>query len=400
VVDKNSKVFRSEIIYADLEDQQKGAESSADGTTLSAQQFYQHDPLLVLLKDTLRLNDLWIIIGVMALPGGVFLFGWLLCLWTSNVQWWTPGNTLSVLLQIFILFPLLFMIYLLVPVAIAGLFNTLRTNGAIGEHRRHQPGSETYENFVQQLVTWMDKSWWAAATLVIIVFYVCYRLLLKEPQISTVPHWFSVSIVIIFLPLMYAVSMSVVRLLLALVFTNWLFYLFTIQIKPLHPDGSGGLGALGRILWVSVVIMLWDALLLGAAMLGSNLHWFSSPEIILMGAIYVALTPSLLIGWLVFPHRVMVRARDEALQPLADEFQQALMQSISSVEHDVRTVVAGTRRLAALKQRYDLVRDTFPTWPLEIKALSRLTVTVILPIVLSLIASLITPVSQALGHPK
>jgi len=96
----------------------------------------------------------------------------------------------------------------------------------------------------------------------------------------------------------------------------------------------------------------------------------------------------------------MVRARDEALQPLADEFQQALMQSISSVEHDVRTVVAGTRRLAALKQRYDLVRDTFPTWPLEIKALSRLTVTVILPIVLSLIASLITPVSQALGHPK
>jgi hypothetical protein len=199
---------------------------------------------------------------------------------------------------------------------------------------------------------------------------------------------------------MYAVSVSVVRLLLALVFTNWLFYLFTIQIKPLHPDGSGGLGALGRILWVSVVIMLWDALLLGAALLGSNLHWFSSPEIILMGAIYVALTPSLLIGWLVFPHRVMVRARDEALQPLADEFQQALMQSVSSGEHDMRTLVTGTRRLAVLKQRYDLVRDTFPTWPLEIRALSRLAVTVILPIVVSLLASLIPLVGQALGLPK
>lgn len=388
---------------ANLANQQQGAKSSASSTILSAQQFYQHDPLLILLKDTLRLNDLWIIIGVMALPGGVFLFGWLLCLWTSNVQWWTPGNTLSVLLQIFILFPLLFMIYLLVPVAIAGLFNTLRTNGAIGEHRRHQPGSETYENFVQQLVTWVDKSWWAAATLGIIVFYVCYRLLLKEPHILRVPHWFSVSVVIIFLPLMYAVSMSVVRLLLALVFTNWLFYLFTIQIKPLHPDGSGGLGALGSILWISVVIMLWDALLLGASLLGSNLHWFSSPEIILMGAIYVALTPSLFIGWLVFPHRVMVRARDEALQPLADEFQQALMQSLSSVAHDTGTVVATTRRLAALKQHYDLVRDTFPTWPLEINTVSRLVVTAILPaflpLILPLMASLISLVSKALRLP-
>ena len=48
--------------------------------------------------------------------------------------------------------------------------------------------------------------------------------------------------------------LSIARLVLALVFTNWLFYTFTIQIKPLHPDSSGGLGALGRLLWISVLI--------------------------------------------------------------------------------------------------------------------------------------------------
>lgn len=62
---------------AGLVGQQEGAESSASDTTLSAQQFYQHDPLLVLLKDRLHLNDLWIIAGVMVLPGGVFLSWWL-----------------------------------------------------------------------------------------------------------------------------------------------------------------------------------------------------------------------------------------------------------------------------------------------------------------------------------
>jgi hypothetical protein len=140
-------------------DQQQGAESLARGATLSAQEFYQHDPLFVLLKDTLRLKDVWIIAGVIVLPGGVFLSGWLL--WISKVHFWTLGDTLGVVMA-FVLFPLLFLIYLLVPVSIASLFNTLRTNGVIGEHRRHQPGSETYENFVQQLIAWMDTNWWTA----------------------------------------------------------------------------------------------------------------------------------------------------------------------------------------------------------------------------------------------
>ncbi len=387
---------------AGLVDQQKGADNSANDTTLSAQQFYQHDPLLLLLKEKFRLNDLWIIAGVIVYPGGFFLLSWLG--WASKGRLWTPGDTLSSLLLTFVVFPFLFLIYLLVPVSIARLFNTLRTNGMIGEPRRGQPGSETYENFAQQLITWMDKSWWTAATLVILIFYVCYRLLLIEPWISSpIPYWFRVFALFMYLPLMYAACLSVVRLLLTLVLTNWLFYLFTIRIKPLHPDGSGGLGALGRILWVSVAIMLWDTLLLGAAVLSNNLHWFSQLEMILLVAIYIALTPALLIGWLVFPHRVMVSSRDEALQPLAGEFQQALMQSLSSAEHDTRTVVAGTRRLAVLKQRYDLVRSTFPTWPLEINALRSLLVTVILPVIapliLSLIASLISFISHALGLP-
>ncbi len=381
-----------------LVDQQKDDESPTSSSTLSAQQFYQRDPLLVLLKDKLRLNDLWIIAGIVVFPGSFFLFSWFG--WTSKGRFWTTGDTLSALLLTFFLFPLLFMIYLLVPASIAGLFNSLRTNGVIGKHRGHQPGVKTYENFVHQMVSRMDNSWWTVVILVIVAFYALYRLLLLEPLSSSpVPYWMRVSAIVLYLPLMYATGMSVVRLLLALFFTNWLFYLFTIQVKPLHPDGSGGLGALGRILWVSVGIMLWEALLLSAAWLSRNLNWFSSPEMILLSTIYVTLTPALLIGWLVFPHRVMVRARDEVLQPLADEYQHALMQSLSSVEHDTRTIVAETRRLAPLKQRYDLVRSTFPTWPLEIDALGRLVVTVILPLLIPLIASLISLVIHAPGFP-
>lgn len=387
---------------AGLVDQQRETVNSASSAVLSAQQIYQRDPLFVLLKDKLRLNNLWIMAGVIVLPGGVFLFWWLL--WASKVRLWTPSNTLTILLQTFIIFPLLFLIYLLIPASIVGLFNTLKANGVIGEHRGHQPGAETYEKFVQKLVTWMNTRWWTVAAVVIIVFYTLFRLLLLEPQSpSPVPYWLRVSAIVIYLPLMYATFMSVVRLLLALVFTNWLFYLFTIQVKPLHPDGSGGLGSLGRILWISVVIMLWDALLFSAGLISSNLRWFSLPEMFLLSAIYLALTPSLLIGWLVFPHQVMLKARDEALQPLADEFRQALVQSMSLAEHNTRKIVAVTNHLVALKQRYDLVRDTFPTWPLEINKVSRLVLTAILPtllpLILPLMASLISFVSHTIGLP-
>jgi len=175
-----------------------------------------------------------------------------------------------------------------------------------------------------------------------------------------------------------------------LVFTNWLFLLFTIHVKPLHPDGSGGLGALGRLLWMSVAIMLWVALLLFAALLTSNLYLFSPLEMFLLSAVYVVLTPSLFIGWVLFPHRVMVKAREEVLQPLTAEFQQALIQSMPSTEQDTRTLIARTRRLAALKQHYDLVRETYPVWPVEISELNRLVATVGLPVLLSLILPLIT----------
>jgi hypothetical protein len=379
-------------------EQQTEAKSQTNHTTISAQQFYQQDPLLVLLKDRLHLNDLWIIAGSMVLPGGLFLTWWLG--WASQAHIWTIGNAVSVLLQTFILFPLLFALYLRTPSTTAGFFNTLRANGVIGEHRKDQAATETYETFVHLLVSWMDRNWWTIATLAIVTLYALYRLLLLEPHsISQVPYWFRAGAIVVYLPLMYATSLSVIRLLLALVFTNLLFSRFTILVKPLHPDGSGGLGILGGLLWLSIGIMLWDTLLLSASWLSRNLHWLSPLEMSLLGAIYIALTPALLVGWLILPHQVMMRTRDEVLQPIADEFQQALVQCMPSAKHDTRTITAGTRRLAALKERYDLVCNTFPVWPLGISTVNRLVITVILPLILASITSLIPLIGQALHLP-
>jgi hypothetical protein len=384
------------MMDVDLSAQPEDPESGFVGTTLSAQQFYQHDPLLRLLKDKWRLNDLVIVVAGMVLAGGLYSVWWL---WMGYIlakaHFWGLGDTLSAFLQTFVVFPLLFLIYLLVPNSIASLFNTLRATGVIGEYRRDRRGSKSYEDFLQQVITWTDRSWWVAGALTVVVLYLLYRILVVELWSSSlVPFWLRLTTLIIVSFLMYATFMSVVRVICTVVFTNWLFYIFTIQVKPLQPDGSGGLAALGRILWVSVIMLLWDALLLGAALLESNFNLFSSLEKFLLGAIYVALIPSLFIGWLVLPHRVMVKAREVVLQPLADEFQHTLLEMTPSPKDDANAIKTNTDRLLELKRRYDLVRDTFPTWPLEVQALGRAAAVVILPTLLAILPQVVSFVSQ------
>jgi hypothetical protein len=392
----------------DLSGQLGSTERASISPTLSAQQFYQHDPLIVLLKNKLHLHNHWIIAGSILLSSTLCLMWWLRMrdVLINKAPFWGLNDTLGALLQTFVVFPLLFAIYLLLPSTIAGLFNTLSANGIIGESRKDRPGTETYEHFLQKLVSWTDKEWWAAGALMIVVVYFLCRVLLVELHIKPqplAPFWLRVASLIIFSPLMYATFVSVMRLLFTLIFTNWLFYEFTILVKPLHLDGSGGLGALGRILWVSVIIMLWDALLLSAALLSGNISLFSPLELILIGAIYVALAPSLLIGWLLLPHRVMLKARDAALRPLADQFQQALVEIMPSPNDNAEVIKAGTDRLSELKHRYDLMRDLFPTWPLEIQEFGRLVATLslpaLLPLLLPLLLQVISFITQTFAHP-
>ena len=143
------------------------------------------------------------------------------------------------------------------------------------------------------MVSWINSGWWTVAILGIVVGYLCYRLVLLEPpRSSPLPYWIRLVVLLSYGPMMYATGMSVVRLLLALIFTNRLFTRFKLQITPLHPDGSGGLAILGHLLWLSIGILLWVALLLVIAVISRNLSPLSLSEMVLLGAIYLTLTPA------------------------------------------------------------------------------------------------------------
>lgn len=57
---------------AETSNQKEAEQSEGDSTLLSAQSLYQHDPLLVLLKDKLHLATVWIVVGGFVVVGFCF----------------------------------------------------------------------------------------------------------------------------------------------------------------------------------------------------------------------------------------------------------------------------------------------------------------------------------------
>jgi hypothetical protein len=116
----------------------------------------------------------------------------------------------------------------------------------------------------------------------------------------------------------------------------------------------------------------------------------SPAEIIIVTASYLVSILALVFGWLALPHHIMLKARKELLQPITDEYQQVVKETMPSITGDTASIVAGTERLLALQDRYKLLRDNFPVWPLEIMQMRRLGVALILPALLSLLPSFLS----------
>lgn len=358
-----------------------------DRPILSSRSLYQHDPLLVLLKDKLQLGTPWIVVGGFFLGG---LFSFFLAPFTYGLHPFVSlGDTFDLLLFTLANTSSL-LINLLLPAAIASIFNTLQANGAIGPPRQERLGAMSYARFLKHTTAWIDSRWWSIAIVIFTILYYLYTLFINNPQSLTLPPSFLLAwYILVFLPEIYLFFFGSLRMILLLIFVNRLFYLFNIRVRPLHADGSGGLAALSLMWWMSAAVLFVGAILI-FAVLGHLSARLSPLEITGVTIGYLIVVIILAIGWLALPHHVMIQARNEHLKPITEEYEQVLMETRPTGDEQTVQIVAGTERLSALKQRYELVRDSFPTWPLQFVEMRRLTVALLLPAIVSLLPALIS----------
>jgi hypothetical protein len=338
--------------------QQESIRDSGINTRLTAQQFYEGDPWLVLVKDKLHLDNIWntAIFFVITIT---FNFSYT----TIILKDYHPTTSLRDALHLLLLsvvFTSSYLIYLLLPKFTAETFDTLRANGVIGNPRQNSSKPISYESFVEKLCAWTNSRWWfAIIAMITVLSWLQWEFILY----THIPLFWTVLGSLVDFVEVYMICFILIRVVLLLVFINQLFLWFTIQVKPLHADGSGGLGSLGYILWISVGMMFAISL----AILAVTQRIAASPvEIIIVTASYLVSILALVIGWLAIPHHMMLQARKEFLRPITDAYERAVEETWPSLKGDPATIEAGTRRLSALQDRYKLLRDTFPVGRLRL----------------------------------
>ena len=355
------------------------------------QRLYQGDPLLVWLRDRRRISyPVWVV--------GLALLGFAL-LAVPMPLFGAPMDSRDLAiaaLQGFVIMPLGFSLYLLMPDFIAGLFDSLGNGGMIGGPRR--VGDREYPSFTDLLVASTNSRWWVAGALLLVALYWYYRLRLHFEINATMnvpdqyPLGVRLALLLFYSPLLYGAVLSLARLLVGLLYSQRLFRQFKLQVNPLNPDGAGGLSQVGRMLVLSVLV----AALLGAAAaliiilniaLGQNP--FTRADTIALGVIYLVFTPLLFAIWLWAPHQALLDVRQEALQPLADEYMHAAAQAMPASGESAEDIKAKTERLVEIKRQYELVRDTFPIWPLPDQTLKRLVTVSSLPALSPLLTGLV-----------
>jgi hypothetical protein len=271
----------------------------------------------------------------------------------------------------------------------------LDDEGVIGDPRKD--GDTDYPILISQMVTNVNKRWWGAFALLLVALYWYYRLGMHIENDFTLNIsityrlWVRLAYLLFYSPLIYGALLSIARFLVGLLYSQRLFRQFKLQVNPLNPDGAGGLSQVGMMLVFSVLV----AILLGATSAGMmifNIALGQNPltrsETIAFGVLYLVFTPLLFAVWLWAPHQALLDARKEFLLPLAEEYLNTATQTIPAPDDTAEGIKVKTERLVEIKRQYELVRDTFPTWPLPDLTLKRLVTASSLPAISPLLSSL------------
>ena len=292
--------------------------------------------------------------------------------------------------------PLWMGVYVFFPVTTASVFNRLWNAGAIGPYCGASSPSPTYQEVVSKHFRRINSPWLQITAFLILVlilvlfWYYQWSTLLKGWGVQSLLllwnlDWNQLVILGLFTLIAYMASLCLVRLVLVAISLNRVFSSFTIKVSPLHPDGSGGLGALRQLLWLSTAMLIAGLCLIALHSSRGIDHVYII--VLLFGDLI--LFPAMLTVWLALPHREMIRARDVHLQPIVDEYDKTLQETGASITEPTAAIAERTERLVTLQKHYNQVKGSFPTWPIEISFVSKLGLTLFLPLLLVSIPALI-----------
>lgn len=290
--------------------------------------------------------------------------------------------------------------YAWLPRGISRSFKALHDNRVIGECKPHvrklKGEGYSYHVFAEELSTSFNKWWWSAVTLVAVSLVV---LLLNLPSYLDLRNrvaWAAdpVSLTMSLFWAGIAQYTGVVQGTYVVLFWVWLvrlFKRFEIRIRPLHPDGAGGLSPLGDFtLTMSYLIVTLGIILVltpvtrNYVATGGGLQFRITLDVVVAGVTYALLAPIIFFGPLSVAHRAMRDAKERLLLNVAQRFETEYDKVQASLDSDSIDFDDSLRALDGLQTLHSTTSD-FPVWPFNISNLRRFGTSYISPLLLAIL---------------
>jgi hypothetical protein len=170
-----------------------------------------------------------------------------------------------------------------------------------------------------------------------------------------------------------------------------LFIKFTIRVRPLHPDGAGGLSPLGNLtLHFSYLISVIGISLVLSAITRSlrvtqTIGFLFQPDTVAGLIAYAIISPVVFFAPLAVAHHYMEDAKKRFLLKIDEKFGLLFSEIQASLNSDSDKLILRKKRFKKIKALHAMVKS-FPVWPFNVENVTRFITTYLLPILLVLIA--------------
>lgn len=289
--------------------------------------------------------------------------------------------------------------FLWLPDGIIGVFKGLRDNKVIIKPNSSKNEIEKFEDFLSDFVKTYTQMRWSYLSGSIVILVILFAAIPEYRsfsgwQTSCEPlFWFHA---IFWAFIFYLVAINVIRTLICIHFINDLFKKFNTDIRILHPDGAGGLSPLGNfnvkigymigIYGLVTVIAIWSQF---SYLTPGHTSLFDNKFTIVIGLFwYLIIAPLAFFLPIGSAHASMKNAKYKTILAISDQFENDFSQLQQNLNKGGEEFSKTCNKIENLQKIYSMA-NRFPIWPFNTANLVRFFSSIISPLVIGIIPSII-----------
>ncbi len=252
------------------------------------------------------------------------------------------------------------------------------------------------DHFLRDMRRSLSSLWWP---LLAFAFSLAFVLLAQEAH-RGIKSWRSqnavafVSMEALWLISFWFAITFALRGIASIIWINRAFRAFKIRVRPMHPDGCGGLAPLGRFsvhlgYIISAIGFIMAANQMTARYLYHQEYAALNTVILALGwLLYLVISPIAFFAPIGAAHDAMSQAKEQELMRIAAEFERSYRVLTQTLGEDYNAMRGPLRKLREIERLYRIV-DGFPVWPFQAQKLGQFALSVVSPLGLTIVSTVI-----------